>query len=328
MKTSIATVSLSGSLSEKLEAIAAAKFDAVEIFENDLITFNGTPADVREAVRGLGLGIVTLQPFRDFEGCARIPARPSVCACRAQVRCDAGAWLRPVDDLLATCRRDSLGGIDRAAADLHELGERAAKRGLRVAFEALAWGEHINDYRDAWEAVRRADHPAVGAGARYLSHPGAQDGSERHPLDPPRPDLPGADGGRAAARNGLPLLEPALPQLSGARRPAAASSSWRRWRATGYDGPCRWRSSTTSSGRARRAALPSTGIDRCCFCSISWPAKTERRYPAVTKLPPRSKAARHRIRGVCRRRCQRSEARGRALDASAFAAPAATSRKR
>ena len=36
MKTSIATVSLSGSLSEKLEAIAAAKFDAVEIFENDL----------------------------------------------------------------------------------------------------------------------------------------------------------------------------------------------------------------------------------------------------------------------------------------------------
>ena len=33
---------------------------------------------------------------------------------------------------------------------------------MRVAFEALAWGRHINDYRDAWEAVRRADHPAVG----------------------------------------------------------------------------------------------------------------------------------------------------------------------
>ena len=38
----------------------------------------------------------------------------------------------------------SLGGIDRAAADFHELGERAAKRGFRVAFEALAWGRHIN----------------------------------------------------------------------------------------------------------------------------------------------------------------------------------------
>ena len=34
--------------------------------------------------------------------------------------------------------------------------------GMRVGFEALAWGRHINDYRDAWEAVRRADHPAIG----------------------------------------------------------------------------------------------------------------------------------------------------------------------
>src|SRR5947209_12544584 len=57
---------------------------------------------------------------------------------------------------------DALGGIDRAAADFRELGGRAAKRGVRVAFEARAWGRHINDYRDAWEVVRRADHPAVG----------------------------------------------------------------------------------------------------------------------------------------------------------------------
>ena len=68
MKTSIATVSLSGTLGEKLEAIANAKFDAVEIFENDLVTFSGAPADVRQACGELGLDIVTLQPFRDFEG--------------------------------------------------------------------------------------------------------------------------------------------------------------------------------------------------------------------------------------------------------------------
>src|SRR5690606_19758762 len=68
-------------------------------------------------------------------------------------------------DLLLVCSNvspESLGGIDRAAADLNELGERAARRGIRVGFEALAWGRHINDYRDAWEVVRRADHPAVG----------------------------------------------------------------------------------------------------------------------------------------------------------------------
>src|SRR6185436_11055402 len=33
---------------------------------------------------------------------------------------------------------------------------------MRVAYEALAWGRHVNDYRDSWEIVRRADHPAVG----------------------------------------------------------------------------------------------------------------------------------------------------------------------
>ena len=68
-------------------------------------------------------------------------------------------------DLMMVCSNvapDSLGGIDRAAADFHDLGERAAKRGLRVGFEALAWGRHISDYRDAWEVVRRADHPAIG----------------------------------------------------------------------------------------------------------------------------------------------------------------------
>jgi len=42
-RRSIATVSLSGALDEKLRAIAAAGFDAVEIFENDLLSFNGSP---------------------------------------------------------------------------------------------------------------------------------------------------------------------------------------------------------------------------------------------------------------------------------------------
>jgi 4-hydroxyphenylpyruvate dioxygenase len=161
MKTSIATVSLSGTLGEKLEAIANAKFDAVEIFENDLVTFSGTPADVRNACGDLGLDIVTLQPFRDFEGMP--PGQRERVFARAERKFDVMQELGT--DLLMICSNvapESLGGIERAAADLRELGERAARRGMRIAFEALAWGRHINDYRDAWEAVRRADHPAVG----------------------------------------------------------------------------------------------------------------------------------------------------------------------
>ena len=161
MKTSIATVSLSGGLGEKLTAIAAAGFDAVEIFENDLLSYSGTPADVRKTVGGLGMDVVTLQPFRDFEG---LPDDKRVRAfARAERKFDVMQELGC--DLLMICSNvapDSLGGIDRAAADLYALGERAKARGLRIAFEALAWGRHINDYRDAWEVVRRAGHPSVG----------------------------------------------------------------------------------------------------------------------------------------------------------------------
>ena len=47
MLHSIATVCLSGTLPQKLEAAAAARFDAVEIFESDLTYFEGSPGDVR-----------------------------------------------------------------------------------------------------------------------------------------------------------------------------------------------------------------------------------------------------------------------------------------
>src|SRR5919109_2317708 len=161
MQTAIATVSLSGTLKDKLEAIAAAEFKGVEIFENDLLSYNGTPSDVCKLVHDLGLRTITFQPFRDFEGMVGLQ-RERVFM-RAERKFDLMGELDC--DLLLVCSNvspESLGGIDRAAADLHELGDRAAKRGIRVGFEALAWGRHINDYRDAWEAVRRADHPAVG----------------------------------------------------------------------------------------------------------------------------------------------------------------------
>ncbi|RUY03678.1 MULTISPECIES: sugar phosphate isomerase/epimerase and 4-hydroxyphenylpyruvate domain-containing protein [unclassified Mesorhizobium] len=161
MKTSIATVSISGDLREKLAAIAAAGFDGAEIFENDFLAFDGTPAEVGRMVRDHGLEITVFQPFRDFEGLPE-PQRQHAFD-RAERKFDLMRELGT--DLMLVCSNVSpmaLGGIDRAAADFRELGERAARRGLRVGYEALAWGRHINDHRDAWEIVRRADHPSIG----------------------------------------------------------------------------------------------------------------------------------------------------------------------
>jgi 4-hydroxyphenylpyruvate dioxygenase and related hemolysins len=161
MKTSIATVSISGELPEKLEAIAKAGFDGVEIFENDFLAFDGSPRDVGRMVRDVGLEITLFQPFRDFEGMPE-PHRTRTFD-RAERKFDIMQELGT--DLVLVCSNVSpvaLGGIDRAVDDFRELGERAAKRGLRVGYEALAWGRHINDHRDAWEIVRRADHPNIG----------------------------------------------------------------------------------------------------------------------------------------------------------------------
>ena len=161
MKRSIATVSISGTLEEKLRAIAAAGFDAVEIFENDFTCFDGSARDVAKLCGDLGLTICALQPFRDFEGMPE-PQRAQAFR-RAERKFDLMQELGT--DLLLVCSNvspASLGGIDRAAADFRELGERAGARGLRVGFEALAWGRHVNDYRDAWEIVRRADHASIG----------------------------------------------------------------------------------------------------------------------------------------------------------------------
>ncbi|WP_283192692.1 sugar phosphate isomerase/epimerase and 4-hydroxyphenylpyruvate domain-containing protein [Rhizobium sp. AN80A] len=161
MKTSIATVSISGELPDKLEAIARAGFDGVEIFENDFLAFDRSPAEVGKMARDLGLAITLFQPFRDFEGMPE-PLRRRTFD-RAERKFDLMQELGT--DLVLVCSNVSsaaLGGIDRAAADFHELGDRAARRGLRVGYEALAWGRFINDHRDAWEIVRRANHPNVG----------------------------------------------------------------------------------------------------------------------------------------------------------------------
>lgn len=161
MKTAIATVSISGDLTEKLSAIAQAGFSGVEIFENDFLAFDGGPREVGRIIRDHGLEISLYQPFRDFEGMPE-PQRQRGLD-RAERKFDVMEELGT--SLMLVCSNVSpisLGGIDRAAADFAELGERAQKRGLKIGYEALAWGRHVSDHRDAWEIVRRADHAAVG----------------------------------------------------------------------------------------------------------------------------------------------------------------------
>lgn len=161
LKTCIATVSIAGDFREKLAAIARAGYTGIEIFEQDFISYDGSPIDVGWMVGDYGLEIMLFQPFRDFEGLPE-PYR-SRAFDRAERKFDLMNDLGV--DLVLVCSNTSpaaLGGIDRAADDFAALGERAKARNIRIGFEALAWGRHVNDHRDAWEIVRRADHSNVG----------------------------------------------------------------------------------------------------------------------------------------------------------------------
>jgi 4-hydroxyphenylpyruvate dioxygenase len=157
----MATVCVSGTLDDKLAAAAAAGFDGIELFENDLVVAPWSPAEIRARCAGLGLSIDLYQPFRDFEA---VP--PEVLAAnliRAEHKFDVMAELGT--DTMLVCSSVAPAAIDDddlAAEQLSLLADRARARGMRIAYEALAWGRHVSTWDHSWRIVRQAGHPALG----------------------------------------------------------------------------------------------------------------------------------------------------------------------
>ena len=161
LRWSIASVCMGGALEDKFAAAAKAGFRAVEIFENDLTFFRGKPRDARALAADLGLEIVALQPLRDFEAMPEpVRARNFERAARKlDLMYELGARL------LCLCSNVSPDAIDdasRAAGDLAELADLARQRGMRIGYEALAWGRWVKDWTVAWDIVRAADRDNLG----------------------------------------------------------------------------------------------------------------------------------------------------------------------
>ena len=161
MRKSIATVCLSGSLEDKLYACADAGFDGVEIFEPDLVVNDRSPEEIRALADRLGLSLDLYQPFRDFEGVT--PGLLEENLRRARARFET--MRRLGIDTVLVCSNVATATIDSdqvAAEQLRRLGDLAASYGVRVAYEALAWGRFVDDYRRSWRIAELADHEAVG----------------------------------------------------------------------------------------------------------------------------------------------------------------------
>lgn len=161
LPTGIATVCLSGTLDDKLNAAAGAGFDGVEIFENDLVASAASPEEISGRCADLGLTVDLYQPFRNFEAVPPETLRANLrrATRKFELMQRLGAELMLVCSSVAS---EVIDDDDVAAEQLHALACLAAEHGVRIAYEALAWGEFVNTYDHAWQIVRRADHDALG----------------------------------------------------------------------------------------------------------------------------------------------------------------------
>ncbi len=161
MISSIATATLGGALPEKLEAVAQAGFDAVELFMTDLDGFDGALPEVRALLGGFDFDLASYFPLRDVDGMPG--AKRAAAFDKADRFFDFAAGLGAgMVMMTSNTDEESVADPDTLAADLNDLGDMAAARGLKLAYEALAWGRHLYDYRQARDLVLHADHPAVG----------------------------------------------------------------------------------------------------------------------------------------------------------------------
>jgi 4-hydroxyphenylpyruvate dioxygenase len=153
------TILLGGTTAAKLAAARAAAFDQVELWRGDIDASAGGVLAVATAVAAHGLGITDLQVLLDFDG-APAEARARKRSEAIAILDDASALGAP--SVLVPASTDRGCDPARVADDMRWLAGEAAARGLRVAYEGMAWSTINDTLASAWELVERLDEPNVG----------------------------------------------------------------------------------------------------------------------------------------------------------------------
>ncbi|XVV08607.1 TIM barrel protein [Actinoplanes sp. CA-131856] len=160
-RLAIATHCLSGTLEDKLAAAAAARFHGVELAESDLVSSSWSPGRIQDECARRGLAVDAYQPFADFEAVPPGVLRGNLRRAERTFAVLAEIGVRTVV-VSSSMSGDAVDDDDLAAEQLRALAGVAERHGLRLAYEALAWGRFVNTAAHAWRIVRRADHPALG----------------------------------------------------------------------------------------------------------------------------------------------------------------------
>jgi sugar phosphate isomerase/epimerase len=157
------TITLAGPLEAKLRAIKAAGFTQVMLNAGDIVGHPGGEEAAIAAVRASGLRVTGFQVLRDFEGLSGHLHAYKVDVAKAMLSmCRALG-----SNLLLACSSSSAhasGEPHSLVKDLRKLATLALPLGVRVAYEALSWGRHVNQVLQAWELIEEADRANLGLG--------------------------------------------------------------------------------------------------------------------------------------------------------------------
>jgi len=157
------TITLAGPLEAKLQAVRAAGFTQIMLAARDIVGHPDGMDVAVQAVRDSGLRVTGFQVLRDFEGLSGHLHSYKVEIAKQMILM-AHALGAKVLLACSSTSQHATGDVDAIARDLRKLAMLAIPYGLRVAYEGLSWGRHINEYHHSWDVVQRADCPNLGIG--------------------------------------------------------------------------------------------------------------------------------------------------------------------
>jgi 2-keto-myo-inositol isomerase len=155
------TVTLAGPLEAKLRASKALGFSQIMLWAKDLAAYPEGLDSAVTLIRTSGLRVTGLQVMRDYEGLSGPLHEYKVDIAKNMLRlCRAvGAPLLLVCSTTSTHASNDPAHI---AGDLAKIATLAVPLGIRIGYEALSWGLHVNEYPVSWEIIEMADHANLG----------------------------------------------------------------------------------------------------------------------------------------------------------------------
>src|SRR2546425_519742 len=155
------TITLAGPIEARLRAVREGGFTQIMLSARDLVEHPGGEAAAISAVRRSGLRVTGFQVLRDFEGLPGHLHAYKLDIAKAML----GMCRALGSKILLACSSTSThasGDPEALSRDLRKLATLAVPLGIRVAYEALSWGKHVNEFPRAWEIVAGADRANLG----------------------------------------------------------------------------------------------------------------------------------------------------------------------